>query len=752
MITSQQRHQRSSRVPTTPSTGATGGPAQAVSLGAARVAAAITQPGATRGRDEWLAVVAHCQWLINTVTAVQDAALAEAARRESVWCEDGTLGESVHAAGCITLDAADLAAPLIGATHAQAQRRLELAVRLAANRAPVPAEQRDRPEPSGLTGLHTAMAQGRLDGYRAGVVAFELELAPADVADAVVAALAPRPGDDSTTLRQRTRRLIGRISPDLLRQRAERARAETGLRRWVAEPGVDEWHGTFPSEDAATAWAAIDRLAHDLVANGTCTTIEQARGKALTDLVTGNATIDVQIVLTVPADTQPMSEACDVTAAEGAAHRTHPQPHAAPYDGGPATNLGQSPSTPVEANPIHLEAAAAASDDELVASNHPPEPAGPDRGSADAQARTAARDDNIVGDIHQPASAGPDRGCADAEATTVLRDEILAGIQRSVSGETFIGAPSARPTATTGNDAGIEGGRARADAAAGGVPAHAPPVAAERDDDLIEVQGSRPSEPLLVRRSWLRDHLHKRPPQPRRGRPKTAPAVVACDPLTGARLDPNDTLATGTYRPSTELTALVKARDGRCRFPGCAVAARFCDLDHVRPWPAGPTNDTNLLTLCRRHHRIKQAPGWRLRLAPDGTATFTDPTGRTRTTTALDALHTPVLAADPADPTDVGLVATPADPDHPATPVAHGREPLPATAIPTQGPPAAPATGSRWSALEHHLTFRLEHQVHPMNLILGTPPTHRRCTSAAQLRAGHARTTPRAPWPDEPPF
>ena len=138
------------------------------------------------------------------------------------------------------------------------------------------------------------MAAGRLDGYRAGVVAFELEIAPADVADAVVTALDPHLGDDSSKLRQRTRVLLSRISPDLVRERAKRARANTGLRRWVGEPGVDEWHGTFPSEDAASAWAAIDKLAHDLVTAGTCTNIEQARGKALTDLVTGHATVDVR--------------------------------------------------------------------------------------------------------------------------------------------------------------------------------------------------------------------------------------------------------------------------------------------------------------------------------------------------------------------------------------------------------------------------------------------------------------------------
>ena len=252
-------------------------------------------------RDGWLEVVADCQSLINTLTAVQDVAIAEAARRESVWCEDGTLGETVHGPGRVRLDAADVVAPVIGASHPQAQRRVEQAVRLAAGRAPVPADDRDVPQASGLGGLHQAMAAGQLDGYRAAVVAFELEVAPADVADAVVAALGDHLGDDAATLRRRTRVLLSRISPDLVRERAKKARASTGLRRWVAEPGVDEWHGTFPSEDAATAWAAIDRLAHDLVADGTCTTIEQARGKALTDLVTGNATIDIQVVLTVPA-------------------------------------------------------------------------------------------------------------------------------------------------------------------------------------------------------------------------------------------------------------------------------------------------------------------------------------------------------------------------------------------------------------------------------------------------------------------
>jgi hypothetical protein len=83
----------------------------------------------------------------------------------------------------------------------------------------------------------------------------------------------------------------------------------------------------------------------------------------------------------------------------------------------------------------------------------------------------------------------------------------------------------------------------------------------------------------------------------------------------------------------------VKTRDGSCRFPGCTTSTRFCDLDHVTAWPAGVTHPDNLACLCRRHHRIKQRPGWHAVLHPDGSMTWTDPTGQTRTTTPVDHLQ-----------------------------------------------------------------------------------------------------------------
>ena len=86
---------------------------------------------------------------------------------------------------------------------------------------------------------------------------------------------------------------------------------------------------------------------------------------------------------------------------------------------------------------------------------------------------------------------------------------------------------------------------------------------------------------------------------------------------------------TDGYRPSAELDRWTRARDRRCRFPGCRRRVpRGGELDHDRPYPLGPTSGGNLVGYCTADHRGKhQAPGWRHELEPDGTLTVTTPTG-----------------------------------------------------------------------------------------------------------------------------
>ncbi|HST15570.1 MAG TPA: DUF222 domain-containing protein [Gaiellaceae bacterium] len=56
----------------------------------------------------------------------------------------------------------------------------------------------------------------------------------------------------------------------------------------------------------------------------------------------------------------------------------------------------------------------------------------------------------------------------------------------------------------------------------------------------------------------------------------------------------------------------LRARDHGCRFPGCENH-RFVDAHHVRHWAhGGETTLTNLVLLCRRHHRAVHEGGYRV--------------------------------------------------------------------------------------------------------------------------------------------
>jgi hypothetical protein len=582
------------------------------------LAGAVDRSAGTGSRTDLVEVIGCCQGLINMLTAVQDVAIMNVAAIEEEWAEDGLVVESRRAPGHVALDAPDVVAGALCVSHLQAQKRVVLAARLAAAVLGAEAEGTDgegegadggRAEgdtsaeadgaaaadadaadadaddagavPSGLSGVHEAMRDGRLDGYAASVLGEELQAAPPQVARAVVSAIDEFFGlECASLLRRRCRRALARVSPDLLRQRAQKAREEAGLRRWAEAPGVDRWSGTFPSEQAAMGWAAVDALARRYVKEGVCERLEQARGKALIDLVTGNASIEVTVVITTSEDADPDAPGD----ADGGPGRS-PQPAAGPAESG----------TPADAGP----------DD----------PSACDAGPHDQDDRGTRHTED---DVHAQADPA-DTPEADAEDKGSCESDPPAGF----------------------------GGRA----APGPAPAAPAAPVASLDEDLVEAYGPFAGDPMLLRRAWLVALL--------RGAAGVRVRFARCHRRTGALLGDTDTgsAVSTSYRPSEKLKALVRTRDGRCRFPGCSVAARFCDLDHARPWPTGPTTAANLMCLCRRHHRIKPRPGWSVRLAVDGTATWTDPVGRERVTWPRNHLDLLVLPADPAGPADPARAA-----------------------------------------------------------------------------------------------
>lgn len=107
---------------------------------------------------------------------------------------------------------------------------------------------------------------------------------------------------------------------------------------------------------------------------------------------------------------------------------------------------------------------------------------------------------------------------------------------------------------------------------------------------------------------------------------------VLLDQRTGTVIE----TGAATYRPNTAITRLVRLRDRTCRFPGCAHPAERCQLDHVQPWPHGPTTAANLQALCQHHHRAKHDGGWHVTMTPHGLCTWTDRTGHTYQTHPAD--------------------------------------------------------------------------------------------------------------------
>ena len=93
------------------------------------------------------------------------------------------------------------------------------------------------------------------------------------------------------------------------------------------------------------------------------------------------------------------------------------------------------------------------------------------------------------------------------------------------------------------------------------------------------------------------------------------------------------------YIPSRKLGHLIRARTATCPAPGCGAHAYHNDLDHTVAYPDGPTDECNIAPPCRRHHRVKQAPGWKLEQPEPGVMRWTTPSGRSYTTrpTVYDA-------------------------------------------------------------------------------------------------------------------
>ena len=124
--------------------------------------------------------------------------------------------------------------------------------------------------------------------------------------------------------------------------------------------------------------------------------------------------------------------------------------------------------------------------------------------------------------------------------------------------------------------------------------------------------------------------------------------VVMRHDATGAILD----VGRKTRTISPALRRALAARDRHCRFPGCEAAR--CDAHHVRHWAdGGATRLTNLVLLCRFHHRVVHEEGVRVKLDADGAVHFVRANGQP----LAEAPPAPRWTGAPLAPVDDRLAA-----------------------------------------------------------------------------------------------
>ena len=112
------------------------------------------------------------------------------------------------------------------------------------------------------------------------------------------------------------------------------------------------------------------------------------------------------------------------------------------------------------------------------------------------------------------------------------------------------------------------------------------------------------------------------------------------EPHTGKVLD----VGTTSYQPTAQIARHVRALHPRCTFPTCEQPARRSELDHVLPYPLGPTSTDNLRPRCKRHHLLKHHPEVTVEELDDDTTRWTLPTG------AHDNRPEPLLPPPEPDP------------------------------------------------------------------------------------------------------
>lgn len=535
-------------------------------------------------KDQLLAQVAATQQVANSALATQAVRVAQAAAHEDIF--DAKVGDTRtirHHLGFAEQWIDTEIAPLLGLGARQAGVRIQHALD-AVTRAPR---------------LLTEAGTGSLDPTKIGVVTDQLAGASRKTHREVERAMLDQgiAGLTTTQLRRRLPKLLASLEPAAVAPAAKKRRRDhVGVfTRPHHEPGLAELVAILPTGDVAAAQRAIDEHARQLHADSTTDkTLAECRADAFIDLLLRNVSVETTVVFHLPV----RPGGCESPSGPGTFGERRAAADTATDDttnDGPANSTGSSDSLDDELNALL---------DGVLGRCPSPDDPSPDAGVDFDAGVDVPSDTSWLLETERPCDLDDhDELFPDVDWDRLLRE---ARRQSSALGGGAAAVATRPPAADHTTEPRPPGASFFRETSASNC----------FDDVVVPGVGVIPAAEVAQLTRAVGTRVTR----------------VLTDPATGT------TLATTTrkYRPTAAIRHFVMTRDQHCRFPGCSMPAVRCDLDHVEPWPLGSTTATNLLCLCRHHHRAKHETGWSLSMTPDGVCIWTSPSGRTYRTSPGD--------------------------------------------------------------------------------------------------------------------
>jgi hypothetical protein len=450
------------------------------------------------------------------------------------------------------------------------------------------------------------MADGTIDSARAYVIwSYTWSLIPRDAAHADELLAAAAPGLRPDQLARKAAALEMKLDPEAVKRRKEHARRES---RRVEVKHERSGNAMLAGREldpvtALAAMANIDALAAKLRNANWAGSLQHLRAQVMTELLQGRNPLDR---LTAGRDLEPASPAPE--SSEG------PVTGSPEGNGGPGSRPAEGSANPADEDwqddPGYRDEER---DEELATPPRRGDVSDPGEVTAEPAPLPALINilvpaGTLLGWSATPAQVGS-WGLLDADGT-----------------KAFVQAASLSPRTRFCLTLVAPDGTALAHGCARGQHPWTPSASAAPRSGDPPGQSSPPA-PI----SGSRGDPSPSPAQAQRLADLICRLNVTFRPIQHGRCDHTD--AEDHYSPSRVLKHLVRARTATCTAPACNAQAVFCDLDHTVPYPDGPSCHCNLAPKCRRHHRCKQATGWKVEQPEPGTFRWTVPSGRTYTTT-----------------------------------------------------------------------------------------------------------------------